>query len=231
MTTKHSVILIRHGQSNWNAQNRFTGWEDSNLTAKGEIEAREAGKILKKNNIRFDIAYTSLLRRAIKTLWIVLDEINQVWIPVNKCWKLNERHYGHLTGLNKVEMEKKFGSHEVRKWRKSYDYLPKPINNKSNQWSGYDERYDFLSSNELPLGESLKDTLVRVSQFWNDHIINDLNEKKKIIISAHGNSLRALLMFLEDISSEEIEKLDIPRAVPIVINFDSNFKFLSRNFL
>ena len=135
MTIKHSVILLRHGQSTWNAQDRFTGWEDSDLTSIGENEARMAGKILKNKNTKIDIAYTSLLKRAIKTLWIALDEINQVWIPVHKCWKLNERHYGHLTGLNKLEMEKKFGVEEVKKWRKSYDYLPKPINLDSNQWS------------------------------------------------------------------------------------------------
>ena len=231
MTIKHSVILLRHGQSRWNAQDRFTGWEDSDLTSTGENEARMAGKILKSKNIQFDIAYTSLLTRAIKTLWIVLDEINQVWIPVHKCWQLNERHYGHLTGLNKLEMEKKFGVAEVKKWRKSYDYIPNPISLESDQWSGYDNRYQFLSKDKIPFGESLKTTVIRVSQFWNDTIIPDLKNNRKIIISAHGNSLRALIMFLEKISPKEIENLDIPRATPIIIKLDSNLEVHSRNFL
>jgi 2,3-bisphosphoglycerate-dependent phosphoglycerate mutase len=222
MTNKHFVILLRHGQSTWNAQNRFTGWEDSDLTAIGEGEAKEAGKILRNKNIRVDVAYTSLLRRAIKTLWITLDEINQVWVPVYKCWKLNERHYGHLTGLNKSEMEEKFGADEVKKWRKSYEYLPNPVNMESKQWSGYDDRYHLLSKNEIPFGESLKNTVARVSQFWSEHIISDLKKNKTILISAHGNSLRALIMFLENISPEEIENLDIPRATPIILELDSN---------
>ena len=231
MTTKHSVILIRHGQSNWNAQNRFTGWEDSDLTAKGENEAKLAGKILKDLDIKFDIAYSSLLQRAIKTLWITLDEINQVWIPVHKCWQLNERHYGHLTGLNKLEMEKKFGTEEVKKWRKSYEYLPQPIEEDSDQWSGYDDRYQFVPKEKIPYGESLKDTVVRVSQFWNENIIYDLKKNRKVLISAHGNSLRALIMFLEKISPKDIENLDIPRAAPIIMEFDANLKVLSRSFL
>ena len=231
MTIKHSVILLRHGQSTWNAQDRFTGWEDSDLTSIGENEARMAGKILKNKNTKIDIAYTSLLKRAIKTLWIALDEINQVWIPVHKCWKLNERHYGHLTGLNKLEMEKKFGVKEVKKWRKSYDYLPKPINLDSNQWSGYDDRYKSLSNDKIPYGESLKNTVARVSQFWNEYIVSDLKKNKKVLISAHGNSLRALIMFLENISPKEIENLDIPRAAPIIVKFDSHLKVMSRNFL
>ena len=231
MTTKHSVILIRHGQSNWNAQDRFTGWEDSDLTLKGENEAKMAGKILRDLNIKFDIAYSSLLQRAIKTLWITLDEINQVWIPVHKCWQLNERHYGHLTGLNKLEMEKKFGTEEVKKWRKSYEYLPQPIKEDSDQWSGYDYRYQFIPKEKIPYGESLKDTVVRVSQFWNENIIYDLKKNRKVLISAHGNSLRALIMFLEKISPKNIENLDIPRAAPIIIKFDANLKVLSRDFL
>lgn len=231
MTTTHSVILLRHGQSSWNEKNRFTGWEDSDLTLTGEKEAKVAGEILRINNLRFDVAYTSLLRRAIKTLWIALDEIDQAWVPVHKCWKLNERHYGHLTGLNKLEMEEKFGKDEVKKWRKSFDYLPDPIDINSKLWSGYDDRYHFLSSDEIPSGESLKNTVVRVSQFWNEFVIPDLKEKKRILISAHGNSLRALLMFLENISSENIENLDIPRAEPIVLKIDSDLNVLSRSFL
>ncbi len=231
MTTKHSVIFIRHGQSIWNAQDRFTGWEDSDLTDAGEREAKKAGEIINNKNIKFDVAYTSLLRRAIKTLWIALDEINQVWIPVHKCWKLNERHYGHLTGLNKLEMEQKFGEAEVKKWRKSYDYQPKPVDVNSKNWSGYDDRYNFLPSDQIPQGESLKETVIRVGQFWNENIVPDLKEKKIILISAHGNSLRALFMFLENISSIEIENLDIPRASPIILEFDSKLNVLSRNFL
>ena len=231
MHQKYSIILLRHGQSTWNQQDLFTGWEDSDLTSRGENEAKEAGKIMKSNNLTFDIAFTSLLRRAIKTLWIALNEIDQVWIPIHNCWKLNERHYGHLTGLNKIEMEKKFGAKVVKTWRKSYDYMPNPIDPESSQWSGYDSRYSFLKPGEIPEGESLKDTVVRVADFWKEFIVPNLIDNKKIIISAHGNSLRALIMHLEKITPEEIEDLDIPRASPIKIEFDANLEVNSRIFL
>ncbi len=231
MNKKYSIILLRHGQSTWNQQDLFTGWEDSDLTSRGKKEAKIAGKIMKSNKLTFDIAFTSLLRRAIKTLWIALDEIDHVWIPIHNCWKLNERHYGHLTGLNKIEMEKKFGAKVVKTWRKSYDYMPKPIERESHQWSGYDSRYNFLKSNEIPDGESLKDTVVRVAEFWKELIIPNLIREKKIIISAHGNSLRALIMHLEKITPKKIENLDIPRASPIKIEFDANLKVKSRIFL
>ncbi len=229
--TNHSIIILRHGQSTWNQRNLFTGWEDADITHKGEIEASKAGKLLKKNNLKFDVAFTSFLRRAIKTLWIVLNEIDQVWIPVHKCWKLNERHYGHLTGLNKFEMEKKYGANLVKKWRKSYHYSPKPIDVKSPIWSGYDNRYDFIPSNELPLCESLKITVDRVAQFWDESVIPNLKKNKRVLISAHGNSLRALIMHIENITSHDIENLDIPRAKPIILELDKNFRFLSREFL
>lgn len=226
-----NLVIMRHGQSLWNQKNLFTGWEDSDLTSLGEKEARNAAKTLLINGLSFDIAYTSLLTRAIRTLWITLEELNQVWIPIFKNWKLNERHYGHLTGLNKLEMEKKFSPEQVKIWRKSYHYQPQPIGNSHKLWSGLDNRYSHINKKDLPEGESLKETVVRVSNFWNDYILPDLEKNNKVIISAHGNSIRALLMYIENITPEDIEELNIPRATPILLKFNKENKFISREFL
>tara|TARA_E500000178_G_scaffold348702_1_gene404257 strand:+ start:22848 stop:23657 length:810 start_codon:yes stop_codon:yes gene_type:complete len=231
MTKTNSLIIIRHGQSVWNEKNLFTGWEDADLTNLGRKEAINAANILKKSNFVFDLAYTSLLSRAIKTLWITLDELNQAWIPIRKCWEINERHYGHLTGLNKVKMEREFGSDIVKNWRKSYAYCPLPIEEDSNLWAGLDSRYDNIDPKLIPTAESLKDTVVRVKKFWIENIVSDLIEGKRIIISAHGNSIRALLMYVENITPEAIEEINIPRAIPIHLKFSCDGTFLSRKFL
>jgi 2,3-bisphosphoglycerate-dependent phosphoglycerate mutase len=226
-----SVIIMRHGQSVWNEKNLFTGWEDADLTEAGKLEARKAGQLLKQMKMRFDTAHCSLLRRAIKTLWIALEELDQEWIPVQKDWRLNERHYGHLTGLNKIEMEKKHGALTVKKWRKSYDYKPEPVGEFNPNWNGLDHRYADLEKVLIPKSESLRETLTRVKKYWDAEILRDLKLGKRIIISAHGNSIRALLMYLEKISAEEIEEVNIPRATPIKLQLDESFQVVSRSFL
>ena len=226
-----TVVIMRHGQSVWNAQDLFTGWEDADLTQTGKEEAINAGQLLRKQNINFNLAHCSLLKRAIKTLWITLDTLDQVWIPIKKHWRLNERHYGHLTGLNKIKMEQTYGPDTVKKWRKSYDYLPKPIGDNNKNWNGLDGRYKDISPNLIPQSESLKDTVERVKLYWNAQIRTDIDKGKNIIISAHGNSIRALLMYLENINAEDIEEINIPRAIPIIIKFDKNNKILSKAFL
>ncbi len=226
-----SVIIMRHGQSVWNEKNLFTGWEDADLTEIGKLEARKAGQLLKQMKMRFDTAHCSLLRRAIKTLWIALEELDQEWIPVQKDWRLNERHYGHLTGLNKIEMEKKHGAFTVKKWRKSYDYKPDPVGESNPNWNGLDHRYADLEKILIPKSESLRETLTRVKKYWDAEILRDLKLGKRIIISAHGNSIRALLMYLEKISAEEIEEVNIPRATPIKLQLDESFQVVSRSFL
>ena len=226
-----SVIIMRHGQSVWNEKNLFTGWEDADLTEMGKLEARKAGQLLKQMKMRFDIAHCSLLRRAIRTLWIALEELDQEWIPVKKNWRLNERHYGHLTGLNKIEMEKKHGAPIVKKWRKSFEYKPDPIDESNSNWNGLDQRYADLEKSLIPKSESLKETLFRVKKYWDTEVLRDLKSGKRIIISAHGNSIRALLMYLEKISAEEIEEVNIPRATPIKLQLDESFHVVSRSFL
>ena len=226
-----SVIIMRHGQSVWNEKNLFTGWEDADLTEIGRLEARKAGQLMRQMKMQFDIAHCSLLRRAIKTLWIVLEELEQEWIPVQKDWHLNERHYGQLTGLNKIEMEKKHGAPTVKKWRKSYDYKPELIDESNTYWNGLDQRYADLEQSLVPKSESLKETLFRVKKYWDTEILRDLKLGKRIIISAHGNSIRALLMYLEKISAEEVEEVNIPRATPIKLQLDESFRVVSRSFL
>ena len=226
-----SVIIMRHGQSVWNEKNLFTGWEDADLTEIGRLEARKAGQLLKQMKMQFDIAHCSLLRRAIKTLWIALEELEHEWIPVQKNWRLNERHYGRLTGLNKIEMEKKHGAPTVKKWRKSYDYKPELIDESNTYWNGLDQRYADLEKSLVPKSESLRETLFRVKKYWDTEILRDLKLGKRIIISAHGNSIRALLMYLEKISAEEVEEVNIPRATPIKLQLDESFHVVSRSFL
>jgi len=210
------LVLLRHGQSIWNLENRFTGWTDVDLSETGREEARKAGALLKKEGFTFDIAYTSVLKRAIRTLWIVLDEMDLMWIPVVRSWRLNERHYGDLQGLNKAETAKKFGEEQVKIWRRSYDIQPPALNKNDDRYPGKDPRYSELKESELPLTECLKDTVERFVPYWKETIAPTVKSGKRVIIAAHGNSLRALVKYLDNISDEEIVELNIPTGIPLV---------------
>jgi 2,3-bisphosphoglycerate-dependent phosphoglycerate mutase len=212
----YKIILLRHGESTWNKENRFTGWTDVDLSEKGKDEAKKAGQILKREGFLFDIAYTSVLKRAIRTLWIVLDEMDLMWIPVIRNWRLNERHYGDLQGLNKVETAKKFGDEQVKIWRRSYDIQPPALDKNDDRYPGKDPRYSALKESELPLTECLKDTVDRFVPYWENTIAPMVQSGKKVIIAAHGNSLRALVKYLDNISNEEIVELNIPTGIPLV---------------
>lgn len=225
------LVLIRHGESTWNQENRFTGWTDVELTEKGVQEAKSAGSTLKSEGYIFDIAYTSVLKRAIKTLWNVLDEMDLQWIPVYKSWRLNERHYGALQGLNKAETANKYGEDQVHIWRRSYDISPPMLTIEDDRYPGYDLRYGNVKKVDLPLGETLKDTVVRFMPFWEDIIVPQIKDDKKIIIAAHGNSLRALIKHLDNISDEEISNLNIPTGTPLVYELDSNIKPIRKYYL
>ncbi|CUR53809.1 2,3-bisphosphoglycerate-dependent phosphoglycerate mutase [Serratia symbiotica] len=215
------LILIRHGESQWNHENRFTGWYDIDLSEKGKSEAKFAGKLLKKEGFLFDFAYTSVLKRAIHTLWYILDEINQIWLPNKKSWKLNERHYGNLQGLNKTETIKKYGKIQVMKWRRSFSITPPKLNIIQNKYSGFDYRYNKLTPQELPLTESLELTINRVIPYWNQEILPKIKNKKQIIIVAHGNSLRALIKYLNNLSEDEIFNINIPTGIPLIYEFNN----------
>lgn len=225
------IVLIRHGQSLWNLENRFTGWTDVDLSENGLIEARKAGKILKENGFTFDIAYTSVLKRAIRTLWIVLHEMDLMWIPVYKCWKFNERHYGSLQGLNKEETAKKYGEEQVHIWRRSVDVAPPKLTKNDERYSGYELKYSSLSEEEIPLTESLADTEKRVLREWNEEIVPQLRDNKKIIISAHGNTLRALVKNLDNLTSDGIANLNIPTGTPLIYEFDDDLKPIRHYYL
>lgn len=225
------IVLIRHGQSLWNLENKFTGWTDIDLSENGLIEAKKAGRILKENGYEFDIAYTSVLKRAIRTLWIILDEMNTMWIPVYKSWKLNERHYGALQGLNKDETAKKYGKDKVKEWRRSVNTKPPSLTIDDNRYSGEDTKYKNLQKNEIPLTESLKDTEKRVIKEWNDEIVPNLKDNKKIIISAHGNTLRALVKYLDNIEDDDIVNLNIPTGTPLVYELDDDLKPIRHYYL
>ncbi|HEY2494520.1 MAG TPA: 2,3-diphosphoglycerate-dependent phosphoglycerate mutase [Paenibacillus sp.] len=225
------VIIVRHGESVWNEENRFTGWTDVDLTKKGVLEAIKAGKLLKEHNYSFDIAYTSVLKRAIKTLDYILEETDLLWIPVIKSWKLNERHYGALQGLNKQETAVKYGEEQVMIWRRSFDVPPLPITVEDDRYPKRDLRYKDLTDPEIPLGESLEITIERVIPYWEQEIIPQIKAGKHVMIVAHGNSLRALMKYIENISNEDIMDLNIPTAVPIVYELDDNLKPLERHFL
>ena len=224
------LVLIRHGESVWNKDNKFTGWTDVELSEKGIIEAKEAGKKLKENNFTFDIAYTSVLKRAVDTLKYILEELN-INIPVIYTWKLNERHYGALQGLNKDEMKKKYGEEMVKMWRRSYNVKPPLLNKTDERYPGNDLKYKELNENELPLGESLEDTLKRTVEYFDSHVKKVLLQNKDIIIVAHGNSLRALVKYLEDISDEDIVKLEIPTGKPYVYELNENLEILNKYYL
>ncbi|MBJ7258344.1 MAG: 2,3-diphosphoglycerate-dependent phosphoglycerate mutase [Chthoniobacterales bacterium] len=227
----HKLVLLRHGESTWNKENRFTGWTDVDLTEQGRKEAQTAGEVLKKEGYSFDIAYCSVLKRALRTLWIVLDELDELWIPVEKTWRLNERHYGGLQGLNKSETAAKYGEEQVHVWRRSYDIPPPPLEKSDDRYPGSDPRYKDVPASELPLTECLKDTVDRFLPYWKDVIAPRVKAGEKVVIVAHGNSLRALVKYLDDLSEEEILKLNIPTGVPLVYELDDDLKPLRRYYL
>lgn len=227
----YKVVLLRHGESVWNKENRFTGWTDVDLSDKGRQEAKEAGKLLKKEGFAFDLAFTSVLKRAIRTLWTVLDEMDLMWIPVERTWRLNERHYGALQGLNKAETAEKFGEEQVLVWRRSYDIPPNPLTKSDERYPGNDPRYSSLKSNELPLTECLKDTVARFLPVWHERVAPAILSGKKVIIAAHGNSLRALVKYLDNISEEKIVNLNIPTGIPLVYELDKDLKPIKNYYL
>jgi len=220
----YKLVLLRHGESDWNKQNRFTGWTDIDLSEKGIAEATEAGKVLKEKGYTFDIAYTSVLKRAIRTLWITLDQMDLMWIPVYRSWRLNERHYGALQGLNKAETAAKFGEDQVLIWRRAYAIAPPPLEKDDERLPGKDPRYADLSERELPLTECLKDTVERFLPYWHETIAPTVKSGKRVLIAAHGNSLRALVKYLDNISDEEIVGLNIPTGMPLVYELDNNLR-------
>ena len=227
----YKLVLVRHGQSVWNLENRFTGWTDVGLTDQGRAEALEAGRLLKEGGYVFDMAYTSVLRRAIQTLWIILEEMGLEWIPVIKAWQLNERHYGNLQGLNKAEMAEKFGEEQVHIWRRSYDVPPPPLELTDERHPKFDPRYASLTPEQLPDTESLKITLERVLPYWHSELVPAIRSGKRIIIAAHGNSIRALVKYLDNISESEIPGLNIPTGVPLVYELDDALKPIKNYYL
>jgi 2,3-bisphosphoglycerate-dependent phosphoglycerate mutase len=225
------LVLVRHGESDWNKQNRFTGWTDVDLSEKGRQEAKEGGEVLKREGFVFDVAYTSVLKRAIRTLWMVLDEMDLMWIPVHRSWRLNERHYGALQGLNKGETAEKFGEAQVKIWRRSYDISPPPLKENDPRFPGRDPRYTSLTKEELPLTECLKDTVARFLPLWHDAIAPEIRSGKKVLIAAHGNSLRALVKYLDNVSEQEIVELNIPTGMPLVYELDDDLKPIRHYYL
>ena len=227
----HKLVLVRHGESAWNKENRFTGWTDVDLSAQGRAEALEAGLVLKTGGYTFDVAYTSVLKRAIRTLWLVQDEMDLMWIPVHRSWRLNERHYGALQGLNKAETAAKFGEAQVKIWRRSYDIRPPELTPDDERYPGRDPRYAELSKNELPLTECLKDTVARFLPLWHGTIAPAIQQGRRVLIAAHGNSLRALVKYLDNVSEQEIVELNIPTGMPLVYELDDQLKPLRHYYL
>jgi len=225
------LVLLRHGESVWNKENRFTGWTDVDLSEKGVAEAKQAGKVLKEANYSFDIAYTSVLKRAIRTLWITLEEMDLMWIPVYRSWRLNERHYGALQGLNKSEMAKKFGEEQVHTWRRSYDVCPPSLEKNDDRYPGKEDKYWSLTDDELPLTESLELTVARVLPYWNEVMAPVIKSGKRVLISAHGNSLRALVKYLDDMPKDKIVSLNIPTGIPLVYELDQELKPIKHYYL
>jgi len=225
------LVLLRHGESEWNLANKFTGWKDVDLTPNGVDQAKSAGQLLAQAGFQFDCAHTSVLKRAIKTLNISLEEMDQLWIPVTRSWRLNERHYGALQGLNKAETAEKYGDEQVHIWRRSYDIPPPKLDWTDERNIASDRRYANLDRNQIPLGECLKDTVERVLPYWHENIVPDLKAGKKIIIAAHGNSLRSLVQYLDHVSKEEILKLNIPTGVPLVYELDQDLKPIKSYYL
>ena len=220
----HKIVLLRHGESQWNKENRFTGWTDVDLTEWGRTQAKSAGHYLKEGGFTFDLAFTSVLKRAIRTLWIAMDEMDLLWVPVRRGWQLNERHYGALQGLNKGETAEKYGDEQVLVWRRSYDIPPPALEKDDERFPGNDPRYANLDPNQLPLTECLKDTVERFLPYWHESIVPEIRSGKNVIIAAHGNSLRALVQYLDDLSEDEILKLNIPTGMPLVYELDADLK-------
>jgi 2,3-bisphosphoglycerate-dependent phosphoglycerate mutase len=227
----YKVVLLRHGESTWNMENRFTGWTDVDLSERGFAEARRAGHLLKANGYVFDVAFTSVLKRAIRTLWLTLDEMDLMWIPVHHSWRLNERHYGALQGLNKAETAAKHGDDQVKMWRRSYDIKPPALTTSDGRWPGRDGRYRDLEPHDIPLTESLKDTVVRFLPCWHETIAPSVKSGLNVIVAAHGNSLRALVKFLDNISDDDIVELNIPTGVPLVYELDANLRPIKHYYL
>ena len=226
-----TLVLLRHGESVWNKENRFTGWTDVDLSDTGRDEAREAGRLLKEGGYAFDLAYTSVLKRAIRTLWIALDSLDQLWLPVEKHWRLNERHYGALQGLNKAETAEKHGEAQVKIWRRSYDIPPPPLTADDPRHAGRDPRYAGLSPSEIPLTESLKDTVDRFLPYWHGSIEPAIRDGRRVLIAAHGNSLRALVKYLDDMSDDAIVGLNIPTGIPLVYELDDALRPVKHFYL
>ena len=224
----HKLVLLRHGESQWNRENRFTGWVDVDLSPKGIDEARAAGRLLRAEGYRFDLAYTSVLKRAIRTLWIAQDELDQMWLPEEKHWRLNERHYGDLQGLNKAEMAARHGEQQILVWRRSYDIPPPPLSPDDERYEGKDPRYAGV---EVPRSESLKDTVARVLPCWNAAIAPAIRAGKRVLIAAHGNSLRALIKYLDNVSDEQIVGENVPTGAPLVYELDASLKPLRHYYL
>jgi 2,3-bisphosphoglycerate-dependent phosphoglycerate mutase len=231
MEATYKLVLVRQGQSTWNLENRFTGWTDVDLTELGVAEARNGGKLLKEGGFDFDIAYTSVLKRAIKTLGIIQEEMSLEWIPVIRAWQLNERHYGSLQGLNKAEMAEKFGEAQVKIWRRSYDVPPPALELSDERHPRFDRRYHGINADELPATESLKITLERVLPYWHSTLVPMIKSGKRVLIAAHGNSLRAMVKYLDSIPDNEITELNIPTGIPLVYELDSNLKPINHYYL
>lgn len=227
----YKLVLIRHGESQWNQENRFTGWQDVDLSEKGRAEALKGGNALKDKGFKFDVAYTSVLKRAIHTLDYVLNQVDQVWLPVHKEWRLNERHYGALQGLNKAETAAKHGEEQVKIWRRSYDTPPPAMDTKDPRHPSHDARYKGVPAGELPSGESLKDTVARFLPLWKNTIAPEIKAGKKVLIVAHGNSLRALMQHLENMTPDEIMGVNMPTGIPMVYELDKDFKVLKKEFV
>ena len=225
------LVLLRHGESLWNRENRFTGWTDVDLSAAGAAEAGEAARLLAEGGYSFDLAFTSVLKRAVRTLWIVLDKLDLMWIPVRNDWRLNERHYGALQGLNKAETAAKYGAEQVHIWRRSYDVPPPALTRDDPRWPGHDPRYAGLDERELPLAESLKDTVARFLPYWHSAIVPELRAGQRVLIAAHGNSLRALVKHLDGVPDAEIAEHNIPTGIPLVYELEDGLKPLRHYYL
>jgi 2,3-bisphosphoglycerate-dependent phosphoglycerate mutase len=225
------LVLLRHGESIWNLENRFTGWTDVDLSPKGVEEAHTAARLLNEGGYTFDVAYTSLLKRAIRTLWITMDGMDLMWIPVHRSWRLNERHYGALQGLNKAETAAQYGDEQVLVWRRSYSIPPPALARDDERHPGRDRRYAGLASEEIPLAESLQDTVARFLPYWHETVVPALRNRQRVLIAAHGNSLRALVKHLDGVSDEEIVGLNIPTGIPLVYELDDNLKPLAHYYL
>jgi 2,3-bisphosphoglycerate-dependent phosphoglycerate mutase len=227
----YTIVLLRHGESTWNKENRFTGWTDVDLSQNGAEEARDAGCILKREGYTFEIAFTSVLKRAIRTLWIVLDEMDLMWVPVVRSWRLNERHYGALQGLDKADVAREFGEEQVRLWRRSYDIQPPALKEADERWPGHDPRYRGLDRRTLPFTECLRDTVERTIPFWHDAIVPAIREGRRVLVAAHGNSLRAMVKYLDTISDTDIVALNIPTGIPLVYHLNENLQKIDSFYL